>query len=95
MVAAAAGGLIPIKVGISNKPYRRLDEMNFGFPPEASAIWRLHSTRRYPSGNDAFVAEGNILEALRLVGRWIGGEFAVVPSQELDAVLTLSSATYR
>lgn len=91
LLAAAGDGLVPIKVGISNKPDRRLDEMNFGFPPESSAIWHLYATRGYPTGDDAFVAEGKILEALRLSGRWIGGEFAIVPRQELEDVLSLSS----
>lgn len=82
-------GLTVVKLGMSNDPIRRLDELNFGFPPGSSIEWRLHRTRTYPSGQEAFAAEGEILEALRLARRWIGGEFAVVPREELGGLLGL------
>lgn len=80
-------GLIPVKLGMSNDPTRRLAELNFGFPPGSSIQWRLRRTRTYPSGQEAFAAEGEILEALRLGEQWIGGEFAVVPRDELAGLL--------
>lgn len=82
-------GLIPVKLGMSNDPIRRLAELNFGFPPGSSIKWRLHRTRTFPSGQEAFAAEGEILEALRLARRWIGGEFAILPREEVGGLLAL------
>jgi len=87
--------LAAIKVGITNHLARRLAQINFGFPPGSSVRWRLHRTRTYPSGKAAFAAEGEILEALRVARRWIGGEFAVLPREELDGLLTLASVEPR
>lgn len=92
MLPALGVGLVAIKLGMSNDPNRRLAELNFGFPPGSSLEWLLHRTRTYPSRQAAFAAEGEILEALRLARRWIGGEFAVVPREELDALLPLRPA---
>ncbi len=84
-------GLTAIKVGISNNPIRRADQLNVGFPPGCLVAWKVRRTRSYPSANDAFDAEGRLLEALRLAKRWIGGEFAVVPSDELAGLLALEA----
>ena len=89
MFPAMGEGLIAVKLGMSNDPIRRLTELNFGFPPSSSIEWRLHGTRSYPSGAEAFAAEGEILEALRLARRWIGGEFAIVPREKLAGLLVL------
>ena len=78
-----------IKVGITNDLPRRLAELNFGFPPGSSVMWRLHQTKLFQSGQAAFEEEGRILDALRLARRSIGGEFAIVPHAELKSVLTL------
>lgn len=89
MLPGIGEDLIAVKLGMSNDPVRRLAELNFGFPPGSSIEWRLHWTRPYPSGSQAFAAEGKILEALRLARRWIGGEFAVLPREELGRLLVL------
>jgi hypothetical protein len=89
ILPSMGNGLIAVKLGMSNDPVRRLAELNFGFPPGSSVEWRLHRTQTYPSGQEAFAAEGEILEALRLARRWIGGEFAVVPREELRELLGL------
>ncbi|HEV2817809.1 MAG TPA: hypothetical protein VGW40_11400 [Allosphingosinicella sp.] len=88
-----AEGFTPIKVGISNNPVRRAEQLNEGFPPGALVTWQVRQTRTYPSANDAFIAEGRVLEALRVSKRWIGGEFAVVPTDELGQILALDSET--
>lgn len=85
---ALEDGMAAIKVGITNDLARRLAQLNFGFPPGFGVEWRLYRARTYPSGKTAFAAEGQILEALRLSKRWIGGEFALVSQEELKTLLT-------
>lgn len=93
MLLKIEGGFTPIKVGISNNPARRAEQLNAGFPPGALMRWEVRQTRTHPSANDAFIAEGRVLEALRVAKRWIGGEFAVVPTDELGQILALASET--
>lgn len=76
-----------IKVGISREPARRERELNAGFPRGAQARWTLRDIRPYPSVGAAYDAEGLLLEALAREGRWISGEFAIVPYAELSALL--------
>jgi hypothetical protein len=84
-------GQTAIKVGISNNPLRRADQLNVGFPPGSLVTWLVRRTRSFPSANEAFLAEGRLLEALRLAKRWIGGEFAIVPTEDLGKIFTLDA----
>jgi hypothetical protein len=86
-------GFTPIKVGISINAAKRAEQLNVGFPPGALVRWEVRQTKTYPSANDAFIAEGRVLEALRVAKCWIGGEFAVVPTGELGQILALHSET--
>ena len=90
ILAEAREGFTAIKIGISNNPVRRADQLNAGFPPGALLGWRVLHTQSYPSANEAFIVEGHLLEELRMAKRWIGGEFAVVPTDELGRILTPS-----
>jgi hypothetical protein len=92
VLPACGENLIAVKVGMSNNPSRRVDELNCGFPPGSSVEWGLHHTRTYPSGREAFAAEGKLLEVLRLAGSWIGGEFAIVSHENLEALLAPGTA---
>lgn len=81
-----------VKVGISNQPQRRLGQMNSGFPPTFEAAWRLVDTVPFHNGMAAYYAEGLILERLRVTGRWVGGEFGLVPADEVSKLLPLRQA---
>jgi hypothetical protein len=76
-----------IKIGMSNAPGRRVEEMNAGFAPGCSIGWRLEAVREYPSGQDAYSAETALLERMRFEGYWIGGEFAKLPCELLSSLI--------
>jgi hypothetical protein len=80
-------GRMVVKIGISQSPMRRLREMNAGFPPGASLQWILEGTRSFCSGDDAFLAEGRLLERMRLNRSWIGGEFVAIDREERESIL--------
>lgn len=76
-----------VKVGFSNDPVRRASELNAGIPPGAVIRWALHTSVDFQSAAAAYEAEGRLLENLAIGGRWIGGEFAVIPVSELSGLL--------
>jgi hypothetical protein len=80
-------GRLVIKIGISQSPTRRATELNVGFPPGASVKWVLDGTRSFHSGEEAFLAEGRLLERMRLNKNWIGGEFVVIDYEERSTIL--------
>ena len=49
--------------------------------------WELDRTKKFPTGMAAYEFEQNILEKLRLEGRWIGGEFVIVNIAQLDELV--------
>ena len=79
-----------VKIGISNQVERRLGEMCFGLPPGCALQWRLVASRELPTGAEAYELETQLLERLRLAGRWIGGEFAAVLESELRELESLT-----
>jgi hypothetical protein len=79
--------LAVVKLGMSNDPLRRLDELNWGFPPGCSLRWRLVTSKLYASGPEAFDAEGQLLDRFRLSGHWLGGEFVYAASDSLEQLL--------
>lgn len=80
-----------VKVGMSNDPDRRLEDLSCGFPPGCALGWKLVATRSFRSGSDAFTAEGELLDQLRLTKNWIGGEFAVVTQERFEELKKLGS----
>lgn len=72
-----------IKVGKSTNVERRRRELNSGFPHGCAVSWEIVDTRLYESDAAAFETEGRLLEALRLKGYWLNGEFAMVPPDDL------------
>jgi hypothetical protein len=82
-------GFVPVKVGMSSAPQRRLSELNAGFPPGARFAWRLKKTVALVSLDAAFEAESKLLEELRVRGYWIGGEFGAIPEVDLPEMLAM------
>lgn len=76
------------KIGMSNDPVRRLVELNGGFPPGCTLAWEQVATIQFPTGAEAFDAEGALLEKAREAGAWIGGEFVAVPDAAVASYLT-------
>jgi len=77
-----------IKIGMSGNVERRVAELNAGFPPGSKVRWAAVRTRKFDAARPAWELEGRHLEALRKDGRWIGGEFAVVPDAMMEELLT-------
>ncbi len=82
-------GKVVMKIGISKSPIRRVREMNVGFPPGSSVRWLLDATRPFSSGDEAFLAEGRLLEQMRFGKKWIGGEFVVSDEDECSPILSV------
>jgi hypothetical protein len=80
-------GSVVAKIGMSNDPLRRLIELNGGFPPGCILKWKLIRTRKYPSGREAYLAEGELLEHFRSRQRWIGNEFVWADGDDLKKLL--------
>lgn len=76
-------GHIIIKVGHSDDPARRERELNFGLPFNCRVFWKVVGKRLYPSKQEAYSAEGAILENLRMKNRALDGEFIILPKDEL------------
>lgn len=82
-----ATGRTVVKIGISSNPSRRERELNMGFPIGADARWSIRRTRKFDTARAAYEAEGVLLQRLADQGRWLSGEFAVVPDQDLVGLL--------
>lgn len=76
-----------IKVGISKDPQRRQRELNVSFPKGATTRWVVRTSRPFASIQQAYEAEGILLERLVQEGQWISGEFAIVPETDLGNLL--------
>ena len=59
-----------------------------GFPPGSALRWVLHHTVFHASTDQAHEHEDIWLEYLREKGLWIGGEFAKLNSEQLNALKT-------
>ncbi|WP_018235107.1 GIY-YIG nuclease family protein [Ensifer sp. BR816] len=77
-----------IKIGMSGNVERRVAELNAGFPPGSKVRWCAVRTHKFDAARAAWELEGQHLEALRKDGRWIGGEFAVVPDGMMEELLS-------
>lgn len=78
---------IVVKVGRSNDPKRRTEELNFGFPPSCDAKWELVQAQTFRSADEAHDAEQRLLTDLDRRGCSIGAEFAVIPARDLQTLL--------
>jgi hypothetical protein len=85
----AASKKVVLKIGMSNDPERRRDEMNGGFPPGAELSWEIIRTKAHPNGDAAYDAERRFLDYLDDRGLALGFEFACVPRTELETLLLM------
>lgn len=76
-----------VKVGRSNDPERRADELNCGFPPGCGLEWRHAADREFPSADAAHAFEQSVLATLHGRGLCIGGEYARVRSDLIRCLL--------
>lgn len=83
----AASGRSVIKVGRSNDPGERCDQLNCGFPPAAGLRWKLLSVQRFANADQAHDAETAALDHLRATGASLGKEFGMLPERELSTFL--------
>jgi len=79
----AASGRAVVKVGRSNDPKARCEQLNSGFPPHAGVQWKLSGVQRFDSADEAHAAEGAALEDLKKAGMSLGKEFGLVAEKDL------------
>lgn len=84
-----AAGHRVVKVGMSNDPDRRVDELSCGLPPGCTLYWKVVATRLLGSAREAFDVESVLLERLRIRGHILGGEFAALPREEFSQLRDL------
>ncbi|UWQ22377.1 GIY-YIG nuclease family protein [Jannaschia sp. W003] len=76
-----------VKVGMTNDPKRRLTELNAGFPPSATARWKIEVTSApYPDGASALNAETDLKARLAKRETSQGGEFFTGKQDDVLAV---------
>lgn len=80
-------GKAVIKVGLSNYPLRRLEELNWGFPPNSSLSWKIEQLLELPTGREAFDLESRCLGFLVEGGFSTGGEFGLVPEEIVGTII--------
>lgn len=72
----AVGGRIAVKIGISNDPRGRCEQVNSGFPPAAACRWKVElKSKAFPKAADAKVAEDGLKAVLAQRAESLGGEF--------------------
>ncbi len=86
-LAGAEDGRFFVKVGRSADTVRRLEEMNWGYPPGCGLEWNLVADRQFPSAETAHAFEQALLARLHREGLCIGGEYARVQADRLSSLL--------
>ena len=82
------------KVGYSNDPVRRCEEMNCGIPPAASCRWKIDfKSRTFESAQAAFEAETTLKEDLARKGQSLGHEFFLCSKTDLSTAFASASAS--
>jgi hypothetical protein len=89
-LVGTSDGRIFVKIGRSGEPFRRLDEMNWGFPPGCGLSWQLVSKRSFACSKDAHDFEQALLGRLHGERLTIGGEYALVPEKLVPSLLYIS-----
>ncbi|MES2894993.1 MAG: hypothetical protein V4759_03105 [Pseudomonadota bacterium] len=80
-------GRAVVKVGRSNEVSRRAFELNCGFPPGLDLAWVPVQFQTFATGILAHDREQATLRHLERLGLSIGGEFAIVPENQIDGLL--------
>ena len=73
-----APGARVVKVGMSNDPERRREEMCWGLPRACTLRWHVIARRQFHSGEEAYRVESRLLEQMRTRSEEVDGEFAIV-----------------
>jgi len=77
-----------LKIGRSNDPARRLDEINSGFPEAAVIRWRLVAQQPFADGDTAHRYETELKELFNARFTSQGGEFFTASPKEADQEFT-------
>ncbi|MHA3980575.1 GIY-YIG nuclease family protein [Halovulum sp. GXIMD14794] len=78
---------VALKIGVSNNPKRRCEELNAGIPPAAPGKWVLHfASQPYPDMKSAEEAEALFKERSGSRLESLGGEFFWGPPDEAITV---------
>lgn len=85
----AREGLKIIKIGRANDLRRRISQLNAGFPPKSGLAWRCVDYVVLDTGQAADDVEQELLGRLYERDLTLGGEFALLPKDELKAFLPL------
>ena len=83
----AASARAVVKVGRSNDPKGRCEQLNCGFPPDAGVRWKLSGVQRFDTAEEAHDAESAALTDLREAGMSLGKEFGLVAEKDVLAFL--------
>ncbi|MDJ0642242.1 MAG: GIY-YIG nuclease family protein [Erythrobacter sp.] len=76
------------KVGRSNAPKRREDELNSGFPPSALKRWRLIRSEKFTDADTAHDVEEELKTELDVEFRSEGGEFFSGRKREIESLFS-------
>ena len=85
------------KVGRSNEPKRREDELNAGFPPSATKRWKLIRAEKLKNGDTAHDVEEQLKAQFHIAFNSEGGEFFTGQKREVETAFTrvCASAMHR
>ena len=84
---------ILVKIGYSNDPTRRCDELNAGFPPASRTRWKqLLTSSRFRSAVAAKAAEDELKAKLNEKCESVGGEFFIGYRDELEFAFVSAAA---
>ncbi|MCJ9668526.1 MULTISPECIES: GIY-YIG nuclease family protein [unclassified Neorhizobium] len=85
-------GKVVVKIGYSNDPTRRSEELNAGFPPASRTRWKtLAVSGKFPSAEDAKAAEDFLKAELAVKSESLGREFFL--GAESTFLTTFASAS--
>ncbi len=72
----AVGSRVAVKIGISNDPRGRCDQINGGFPPAAACRWKVElKSKAFSKAAEAKAAEDGLKAVLAQRAESLGGEF--------------------
>ncbi|MBO9502910.1 hypothetical protein [Brevundimonas sp. A19_0] len=89
----AVGQRIVAKIGYSNDPARRIEEVNSGFPPAAKCRWKAgFQSKAFPSAEAAKAAEDGLKGDLKSRAESLGGEFFLGDETVLNSAFFAAAA---
>lgn len=83
----ASDGFVFVKIGRSAEPSRRLEELNWGYPPGCGLSWRIEGRRTFAYVGSAHDFKQALLERLHRASLTVGGEYAHVPEDLVPCLL--------